>query len=562
VRDVVVILHAEAIPGAQRICAGLSDYEVFLFDPHLGDPAAAAGLHNVELFTTLGGASHQEMDHDAHAAALAWESDIDAEQRPLSGVSIIGWQHLNLYYFFMAVQWYEGLWERVGPRFSGRKVHVFLNDNPAEYYFNSFLPAVSLATFLQNHGIEFDAYNYGAKNTPAYPVPDLDDRRPNHGPLDLLTHVPTCYYDLDFFRDEIRMSGRRTISFESKQWHRPIEAQVQIGLVGMEDALPRLLPAVHAALEAAVPAISQALTRLLSPLMSLPTYCARQVAHWTQSYRAQLITYFELQRYFGDNPPAKFLLSEHDTGFHGPLIGFAAQRAIPVLLVPHSKVSADLEFLHPDLTVLTHPIQCLGILGPHGDPVASAPIIYPERFSSSSSLGDGIKTLSLLLNAMTLNGVPYAPCDTYFDGVARIVGWCRLNLVTLKIRCKPDYPITRVLGAYAGADSAMLAGVGRESLDQHLSDCDVCLMYDLPTTAAMACLRDSVVLLNPMVTAPTKAFAAIAHPEVCAMESVEATLERLDGFMRDPLEFYRFRAAQFRAYVERFKGARALRSYL
>jgi hypothetical protein len=561
-KDIVVILDVDGIPAAQELCANLADYEIYLFDPQLGDAVAGARLRNVQLFTALGGPSYDSMDHHAHAAILAWETELDGAQSEQAGISIVGWQHLNLYYQWMALQWYSGLWERMGPRFEQRRVHVLINDNPAEYYFPSFLPALLLACYLKGRGIRFTAYDYGAKGSLACRVPDLYGTAP-YGPAGcLLTHLPTCFYDSDYFSREMRAAGYPLINLEARYWNVPITAERQVALTDVESILERSEPALRERIEAFTRALTDRMIALLTPHIALPNYCVRQARHVAGLYRSQLVTYFELQRYFQASAPAKLLLSEHDTGFHGPLITFAEQRSLPVILLPHSKAVGDVEFNYGNILVLTHPMQGQPIHNAHRGPVLNLPISYPERFTGTSAVSEGVRVISLMLNSLSLNGIPYAPIEAYLDGIKRIAHWCRTHDITLKIRSRPGYPIFALLRAYTGMDSAMLVRHVEESLDDHLRDCDLCLMYDMPTTGAMYCLRNSIPILNPVVSSPTTPFLAIVHPDVIATESLDATMQRLEGFRSDPLTLSSFRAGQFHAYVTLFQRARPLRSYV
>lgn len=68
--------------------------------------------------------------------------------------------------------------------------------------------------------------------------------------------------------------------------------------------------------------------------------------------------------------------------------------------------------------------------------------------------------------------------------------------------------------------------------------------------------------MNPIVADLTKDYRSLVRPDLIVPESVEATLRRLDGFHADPLSFYAFRAAQFRAYLTGFAHARPLRCFL
>lgn len=559
--DIVVILDAEAIPAAREICSGLSNYETFLFDPKLGDAAVAAQLRNLKLFTQLGGPSFLVMDGEAHAAARALETGLDDAQCAYSGVSIVGWQHLKLSYLFVALRWYGALWNLVGAQFVHHKIHVLINDNPADYYFNSFVPSVTLVTYLREHGIPYVAYDYGAKGTPVYQVPDLPCNAVQDCGEHLLTHLPTCIYDFEYFQEEIRAAGKRTINLKARLWDLPIAADEQWGVIDVEAALGKLSPENQRRVAEFTVELERGVGSAFAANGLLPHYRARQSEHIVRTYRSQLVALYDLQRCFAVSP-AKLLLSEHDTGFHGPLIAFAESRSLPVILLPHSKIMGDLEFDYGNILALTHPMQGTEIHDGRGRPVAHGSMSYPESFAANTFVGHGLRRVSLMLNSQTLSGIPFAPADAYLDGIKRLVTWCSANGLDLKVRCKPGYTLFGLLRAYVGLDPDVLARNVNEPMDEHVRDCDLCLMYDMPTSGSLYFLRRAMPILNPVVAELTKHQRSLVHPELIVPESVEVVLQRLGTFMADPLALHSFRMRQFHAYVSLFQRTKPLRAYL
>jgi hypothetical protein len=571
-KDVVVILNAQEISVVQQFCATLPEYEVFLFDVVLSDPAIAAKLHNVQVVTEIAAPSHVSIDREAHSSARALEEALDVAQRGRSGVSILSWQHLNFFCMFIALRWYTALWQSVGTRLAGRRVHVPVNQCPTDYYFDSFVPAMALLEYLQVQHIDCVAYEYGAAGVPLDSVPDLTgdargDQPPGDEPLGghpewLLTHLPTCIYDHAYFGQEMRASKKRIINLQARRWDVPVEADQTIGLVPMTQLLSSLPSAIQERIAAACGALSENLERLLLPHFGSPVYRARQIESFVNLYRGQFATYFGLETSFHTDLPAKLVLSEHDTGFHGPLVSFAASRSLSVILLPHSKIMGDVEFGYRNIVALTHPMQGTSIHDRNDRPVTSHTLAYPESFCGTSEIGNGLRTISLMLNSPTLNGVHFTPPDAYLEGIKRIVAWCRAQDVQLKIRCKPGFPLFGLLRAYVGADPAVLARNVSESMDEHVQGCDLCLMYDMPTSGSLFFLRRSLPILNPIVAELTKHQRSLVRADLIVPESVEATLCRLDGFRADPLTLYAFRAAQYHAYVTGFARARPLRCYL
>jgi hypothetical protein len=167
-----------------------------------------------------------------------------------------------------------------------------------------------------------------------------------------------------------------------------------------------------------------------------------------------------------------------------------------------------------------------------------------------------------MLNSPSFNGIHLSPPGAYLEGIKRIAAWCLAHDIELKIRCKPGYTLLGLLGACVGADPAVLARNVAETMDDHVQGCDLCLMYDMPTTGSLFFLRRSLPILNPIVAELNKHHRSMVRPDLIVPESLEATLRRLDQFRSDPLSLYAFRTAQFHAYVTGFAHARPLRCHL
>lgn len=561
--NVLLIADPGGVVAARHIGAGLADYTSYLFDAALGDAAADAGLRNVKLFSRLGGEPYHAMHRDAHAAARALETTLDAaQQRAGSNLSIAGWQHANLYYLFMTLNWYSGLWARMSSQIPAGNLFLFVHDRPADYYLPSFIPSMLLTSQLNKDGRSFTSYDLKDQDPIAYPIPDLQGSPPERGSGYLLTHLPTCFYDIDYFAAEIKATGRVCVNIEAKRWGVKFEAGQPVGLIDMHQVLPRLAPAALEQLTAFTHAIEGELDRCLQAHIEPPVYRARQVRHLVELYRSQWVTHAELQRCFADSVPDRLLLSDHDAGFHGPLIAFAEQRSLPVTLVPHSKTSVDHAFGYAGITSLTHPLQGKPIHDATGRLVPGGLLNYPETFASADVPSAGLRRISLLLTALSLSGIPFAPFDTYLEGIKIIHDWCRIHGVDLKIRCKPGFSIHGLLSVYLNLDVNQLADNTRVSMTEHLQGCDLCLMYDVPTTGALYLLRNAVPILNPLISRQSASCDGLLHTGVIAPQSLPETLGRLDVFHADAHALEAFRQQQFRAYVARFAAARPLRSYL
>lgn len=563
-KNAIVILNADDIPAAEHIVKDLPAYTVYIFDPLLFDLVAASSLNNIQFIPWDNCPLYHELDADARASAFALEAELDLAVRSIvPEVSIASWQHLNLYYLFISVKWYTALWDEIGSLFADTtKVHIFICDNPAAYYFHSFIPSFLLLWYLKSHEIEFSGYSYGEKPDNADLMPDLSGENSGEHLEQILTHLPTCMYDFAYFDQEVRATGKTLINIEARYFTTPIRAHKNLGLISAEQIIETLPESSQEKINAFSEQLAATLDRLLKPYIVIALYRTRQISYICNLYRSQLVTYYQLNQHFKHSKPSKILLSDHDAGFHGPIVSFAQENFLPVLLLPHAKTSADIEFRYDNIVALTHPIQGRDIFDGNGRHVINQAIIYPETFNSSSLFSEGVRTVSLLLNAQSLNGIFYTRWADYLNGIRQIVDWCNDNGITLKVRGKPSYSIISLLVREIGFDAAALYQNLHETMEQHVENCDLCLMYDKPTSAALSFLKNSIPILNPVVKPLSPAELTMVNANVVPQESVEAILRRLKGFKANPLSFSTFRNTQFRNYIQLFEQAWPLQTHL
>ncbi len=558
----IIIINAADIPPAIQIARNLSSYTVYTFDPILVDPISSSGLGNIVYIPFDNCPLYHELDASAHSAAFELERALDLEVRDIvPEVSIEGWQHLNLYYILITLKWYAALWANFGNRLAGTKVHLFICDTPGSYYFNSFIPSILLLWHLKCNDIEFSGFTYGSKDDDSHLIPELSTENHDEGLEQLLIHLPTCWYDINYFFQELISTGKTLINIEAKNFNIPLPAIKTLALVGVEKILSSLPEEIRTKIKDFSHQLAETLDRILQPYLVIPNYRQRQAQHLNSIYCAQLVTYYQLSRHFKESKPSRIVLSDHDAGFHGPIISFAQKHSLPVILLPHSKCVNDLEFKYRNITVLSHPIHGQEIFDAHHRSVLNFKIAYPETFRSSSILS-GIRTISLLLNSLSLNGFYFTRYQPYMHGIRQIVSWCNEHGIALKIRCKPSYSIISLLERDIGVSAAELIRNANESMEQHAESCDLCLMYDMPTTGALHFLKDSIPILNPVVEPLAPSEMTLGNARLVPQESVENTLLRLKWFTSDPTALFYFRTEQFRNYITLFQNARPLRAYL
>lgn len=561
--NALIVVNAADIPVAVQTAQGLSSYSVYVFDPTLVDTLAMHGIHRVEFVPWDSMPAYHTLNATAHVHAKAFETVIDQWLKGrVADVSVQSWQYLNLYYFFMAYQWYSALWLHMAGLLEHCRPHVFMCSRVVDGYEASFLPALLLLQTLKTRGIGFEAYSYdpvGHAGGDAGAVMDLPPLPLQLQQSAVLVHLPACNYDFAYVNAELQASGKYVINTLAKNWNFPIAAHSHYGVrpVAVDpdvDALARL----HDIRDGLVAVLDNALQRYIAT----PHFRARQAQHWANVYIGQLRSYELLVAHFGTSPPAKLLISDHDCGLHGPLLWFAQQLRIPVLVFPHSKTCGELGHTCVDTTALTHPIQGGLVHDVDGAVVPRRVLCFPEQYAASSVGPHGIRTVGVLLNAVSLNGVCFAPYRDYIQGITKLLLWGKMHGIRFEIRCKPGFSLIRLLERDCGADSASLISNANATMDTFLAGCDVCLMYDHPTSAAIHFLNKGVPTMLAVPRELSDNEKTFVNLDVVPHGDMDAMLHQLDTFRTDPHALARFRNQQFRDYLNLSRDALPLRAYL
>ena len=561
--NALVIIHAEDIPAAEEIAKSLAEYTVYTCDPILIDKIAASSLNNAELFTCGNCPEYSHLDRWSHSAAYALEKKIDVAVQVLAPeVSLSSWQHLNHYYLFMSIGWYASLWDEFLKGKETKKIHVLICDNPAHYYWPSFVPALLLMEKMKAKGVAFNAFVYGKRQDDTDVIPDfrLDGENPVRH--DIVAHLPTCMYDHAYFNQELKASGNGILNVRSKYWDTPVDATATIGLVRIKDVSSNLPAGLQERHDTIAACILDSLIILLKPYIGSHDYLTRQSAYIVSLYKSQLITHFMLEEYFKEQKPSKLLISDHDFGFHGPLYSFVKNHQIPVVIIPHSKIIHTMEFGCDNSIALTHPIQGESFSDCNSRRVRSFDLAFPENFSGSTAFPERVRRIGLLLNALSLEGVLFCAHSLYVAGIVKIDQWCRQHGVELSIRCRPGHSLMKILEDEIGIHPNSLRAALSVPLVDYAKGVDLCLMYGTPTTGALEFLKQSIPILNPVPKGLSRLEGCFANTRVVPRGSVENILDTLDTFTADTSNFFLFRTNQFNNYVSSFSDARPLRDFL
>jgi len=566
-KHAIVILQATDIPVAAQIVKAHADAdnpcELIVFDPTLADRAMSARIGPVHYWAWHEAPPYDQRCAQAHGQARALGQAIDQAlaEPPWSELAVGSWRHLSHYYLMLALNWYSALFEAMAPRLRTYKLLVPMCDNPQSYYFASFVPSLLLLLLAQREGWAFQSCEYGraADDTPQ--VPDL---RGHFTPPDrpfVLTHIPTCFYDQAYIDAALRRSGKAVVDLRAKYWHVPLTAEATIATVAAP-ALESSLPEAQAAsLRQLAQRLVAPIDQHLTPWFRAPAFRARQVAQMVALIHSQLLTWTLLEQHFAAATPARLLLSDHDTDFHGPLAAYARRHRVPLVVIPHSKVSTDLEFVASEAHVLYHPTQGDTVYDVQGRRPAQAMVDMPVHLDINTRAPGPVKRIGLLLNGVALNGVVMADEAVYGPGLRRIVQWCSDRGLELQVRSRPGQTLFSTLLQPAGLSLAQLTASVQGTMADFAQRCDLCLMYDAPTTGAIELLSRGVPTLNPVSSSLTKRETACMHTALVPRGSVDQMLRQADLLIDDPRELHDFRTQQYLAFAERYRSARCLSDY-
>ena len=561
-KNVIIVICQNDIPAAEYICKSLDTYEVFVFDPSLIDKMANTSLENIRFLSYDGLMACDDIRKNADDAAVRFENELNEHVGCfLDEVSIKSWNHISYLHFFLDYIWYTALWNKLTDEMGDVHFYVLLYDNPSYFYFPSFNPPLLLLNALIRKNIEFSAYNYGGKYQNANIVPDLFEGNSAKEKFDVLVHVPTCLYDYNYFSSEIKATGKSVVCLKSIHWDVPFEASTTVGVRNSDEGGAPFLATLQPAIDLFIESISEKLNLMLGPFIRQPQFRNRQVHFISSLYRSQVVTYLLLKEYFKYGVPGKVVLSEHDTGFHGPIVSFAEKNRIPILFVPHSKISADIEFNGENAISLTHPLQGNIPFDRNGKRMVSFKLSFPEVLTCSTAYPQRIRKVGLLLNGISANGVS-VDFNLYLKGIREISHWCRKNGIELGIRCRPGMTLFKFLEDHVGIDRASLLRAVNCPITEFANSYDLCLMYGTPTTGAIEYLKNAIPILNPISEDLSRAAAAIADTNIIPRGSIGTILGLLDSFLSDTTNFSLFRTDQFKKYVNSFGDSYPLRHFL
>ncbi len=469
---------------------GDGDSVAYYFDPTLADYVALKGVESIIYVERRSEFSSSLMQINSRRCAADFEIKISEIVRKYTEVSdVIGWQYLTLRYFFLNYFWYFELWNEMSYQIPEGEVNIFVNNNPHYLNQHSYLPSVLLMQRLSSIGRKYKAYLYGEINYGLDDVLDVEGHQLARD-CDVLAHLPTIIHDATYVESELS-EFKSIINIKSKYWDVPINnAIVNIGFVKSEGTEFQNEIFFNEILRTEIDG-------LLSKYFSSHDFRKRQVEFFIKVLTYQLKNYHLISHYFSKNKPKRLLISDHDAGLHGPILKYCNDEEIDIYVFPHSKFLLDNGFNTRKTTYLNHSIQ-RSITCIHTGAKLKSNLIFPDmnKMVSKKVASKNVKSIGLILNGLSEGGVLTLNFEKYLNGIKILSDWCSSKSIIMKIRCRPDMPVRSFLNnLFAGTENVTIDSF-EIGLTDFTSNIDLCVMYDIPTSASISILNSNCPLIN------------------------------------------------------------------
>lgn len=461
---------------------------------------------------------------------------------------------------------YRGIARLLAPLLAGDKVHVLLPDLPHRFGYHSYVPGLMVSDTLRSAGVPVQLYSSPLPGwDPALIADPLSPPAadPAEGPVDLLCHLPTCFYDSALFTDEILAAGRRALVLPTPLFDVPLAGLQRSAMATPDEMAQRLPAAMQERLDATLQKLETLLFNRLTALLPSAGLAQTQVRALVQGYRQNALLYLALAQRFTGRLPRTLLISNHDVGFHGALHSFARQNGVRTLMLPHAKVYPDpLTSYGHDIQCLAHPLQGGDVIDLDGSAMPWAALDFGAAWQVPAAAPGPLGTLGIVLNAVSLNNMCVVDVQAYLAQLGRLRDWCADQGVVCRIRCRPNGSVMSMLIDELQVPEHDLVRDQEGSITDFGEACDLVLGYDVPTSGVLELLQHGVPVIQALCRRlGLQEWRSIA-PAVVPQWPVAQVIERLAEFRHDTLALWRFRRRQAGQCAAAAAGAQPLRAWL
>jgi hypothetical protein len=555
----VIALHSSDVDATLQLQAEDASTEVWLFDPSLYGRFKARSVRNLRLLTHADCLDIHDCMADTHERVCQIQSKLKALfDLHLPGAEAELWQYTNLFQQLTYLYTYARHWDKLLQTHALGQAVVLIHNTSGFFSTPSYWPALLLIERLQRQGIAFSAYSYGqgdyAIQLPAELTVDVQLPLPN-----AIVHLPTCFYDGPMLGAEIARVFPQSINLQTGIWDVDLPGVRNAQRVPAESILSLLPEMQQNMIEVLVEKIRQLFVDEFSAFTVSQEHVLRQAKQLASLYRAQLVLFLRLMVQREGAPPEKIILSNHCAGIHGPLLSFGRLKGIAILMLPHSKFfNWPVATRGEGLTACTHPLQGIDIRDVDGMDVDSVYLSFAENHECQQRDYAKPWVVGIVLNEVGGRDSLYIPTERYLQGLRQLTGWLEENGLPYSIRARPGCTCVEWICEQTGIDPRCFQMAPGSTIAEYAKGCDLCLMYDIPTSGAIDLLKSAVPVVSVITRALHSIEAGIASTEVIPRETVEKSIARLAHYLAQPQALQEFRRIQFANYMRLYAKAQPL----
>ncbi len=561
----IFITNSDDIPFALQVQQADEVKETIVIDPMLYGRAKKAGLKSPRLF-------YKEFTHRSNDWYYQGFEDADYMTHQIDHIiskSIPGtkrgyWFHGPFSRLTRKIRWNVYYWQNMIDVFENLNAIVVLFDQPLLQSAHSFIPSLYLIEKLMERGYKWSAYSYGAEQSQLIALPDT--RRFIHDGfcLDILVHMPTCFYDKTLFEREILSTGKSVMALPSAYWNIEFEHINQTGLISLDERLMATDSNITSQISTSINEIKSVVVNYLNHFFRSESFVAKQSEFISNWFLAQMLFFHDLSLAFERRKPEKIILSDIDVGFHGPLVSLAAAHSIPVFYLPHAKVPIWRAPVSQEIkaTILTHAGQGMIPLNHNGFPLSTSEVDYDQYIKVDTLRPAALKVIGIILNDIFGTTGDDIDLKCYLDGLKTIIEWSTAKGIICKIRCRPGYEFSTWLSESLNINEVELQIDMNVAFLDFSRQCDLCIGYDTPSSGEFELVRNGIALLNIFIREAVEERKNIISEEVVNTVSIIQCISLLNSFLSDDCCFLVFRKKQLLNYMEKLAAAQPIRRHL
>ena len=559
--DAVLVLQRSDVACIEQQRERFAGVPLLCIDPGILDAVGQAGLPDYQLRRLEVPAS---ISSKAYTQALALASSIDMaltaeRQRLWGGEALHGWDQSLLYLTLQRAFTQQALGRAVEQTFPEARLGLLRPGNPALFHWDAMLYADIVGADTARWGV-VARYPQGRTWNPAVLdlLPDtaamqvqLETLVGAAGPV-ALTHIPTCFYDARTFATAIESAFQHSVDVASAYCDVPVRRQ---GAPALRPLQPGDLDERSLRYQERARRILFEAWRALVP--NLPAL-EQQVEALARRCLLQAVTFNGLRQTLArwpQNKPMQMVISDHDVGFHGPLFSAAAERGMPITVLPHSAYPTSVMPHGQRVTVVERDGVGVPVRTVLGAPVACRAVRF--RAPVEAVARGRPQRVCLLLNTMLAEGISHVEIFALMGFHRQLAALCAQHGVSLVVRAKPGAPALGVLSGALRVPAAELSAAVQQPLEEAARQADICVAFGEPTSATSAFLDAGSYLihvsqqdwpLDYLITTPLRG-------SVMPSFSCEGALAHLQRLLSEPAIYSQHLQTQSALYASRRQGA-------